>query len=180
MVFDVVYHVHLFCQAGSKILLHVVTNCNPHCLALEVLPDDKLCITDGKVRFTVCRTVFDEPVEVGAGQAEDALTHHVTEEASSRVASCRRCRNRRLGSCDRCGGQCADLLIETDEDASDADEAAEHITRVADEIRAAMTDEDHEVSVLATRTNILHLDSKRFSRGHCRELAFGCGGSTSW
>ena len=54
--------------------------------------------------------------------------------------------------------QCADLLIETDEDATDADEAAEHITRVADETLAAMTDEDHEVNVLTTRANILHLD----------------------
>ena len=39
-------------KSGQKLLLHLATDGNPHCVALETLPEEEVCVTDVTVSYT--------------------------------------------------------------------------------------------------------------------------------
>ena len=139
-------------QAGAKILMHIVRDGKPHCVAVEFAGDDKVHVKNGCMGFTLTRASFQTIIDTAtyvkplvffflAEYGEKINSQHASSEELASLLE--------MQAAGDLGDDGLDLVIdvddnhdilpiEADEDDSGAEEAEEHITKVADEILAAM------------------------------------------
>ncbi|CAE7768244.1 unnamed protein product [Symbiodinium sp. CCMP2592] len=138
--------------AGAKILMHIVRDGKPHCVAVEFAGQDKVHVKNGRMGFSVTRASFQTIVDT-ATYVKPLVFFFLAEydeKINSQLASSEDLASLlEMQAAGDNGDDGLDLVIDVDdnrdilpmeagEDESGAEEAEEHITKVADEILAAM------------------------------------------